>query len=463
MDKHLFSKIPAVNVLLQSEQGKALIADFSHAVVVAAIREVTDRFRAGAFNIADESELHPTLIAEAKRFLQAKFTPSLKRCINATGTVIHTNLGRAKLSRTITAELLDAAFENTNLEYDVASGRRGSRYQHLEKTLCELTGAEAALVVNNNAAAVMLVLDTMAKTRDVIVSRGELVEIGGSFRIPEIIALSGCHLKEVGTTNKTHIHDYVQAMDEAQTAAILKVHTSNYKISGFTKSVEIEALATISKENNVPLIHDMGSGMLIDLQKYGLPYEMTVQESLKAGADVITFSGDKVLGGPQAGVIVGKKRYIDAMKKNQLTRALRVDKLTIATLEATLRLYYDETQALAKIPTLDMLCADLTMLAEKATALMLEISQREISGVDLEMLEVHSQVGGGAYPGEILASQAVGIYTTQMSASELAEKLRQANVPIICKIRNERCEFDVRTIERDEFSVIADILCGILA
>jgi len=460
MDKHLFSKIPSVNTLLQSAAGESLVAEFSHTVVVEALRIATDKLRAGQFSITAENELPNTLITEAKKFLKAKFTTSLKKCINGTGTVIHTNLGRAKLSPLAKDELLDAAFSNTNLEYNIESGSRGSRYQHLESLLCELTGSEAALVVNNNAAAVMLALDTMAKERAVIVSRGELVEIGGSFRIPEIIELSGCHLKEVGTTNKTHAHDYINAICE-QTAAILKVHTSNYKIFGFTKDVDVPELATISTEKKIPLIHDMGSGMLIDLQKFGLPYEMTVQESLNGGADIVTFSGDKVLGGPQAGIIVGKKQHIDAMKKNQLTRALRVDKMTISALEATLRLYYHEEKVLSEIPTLKMLTTCINELEKKAEELAKQLADLN-DKTTIEVIDTQSQVGGGAYPGEEIASKAVAVSPRSISVNELTEKLRQAPIPIICKIRNARCEFDVRTIDYDEFEIIANTLCEIL-
>ncbi|MCL2559806.1 MAG: L-seryl-tRNA(Sec) selenium transferase [Turicibacter sp.] len=459
MDKQLFTSIPSVNALLQSEAGLALIARFSHASVVEAFRVAIDRLRQGAFSVAHVDDLAAALTGEAQVFLVEKFAPSLTRCINATGTVIHTNLGRSKLSPIVLEELTNAAFANTNLEYNLASGGRGSRYQHLEAVLCELTGSEAALVVNNNAAAVMLVLDTVAKAREVVVSRGELVEIGGSFRIPDIVERSGCCLKEVGTTNKTHPDDYARALGD-QSAAILKVHTSNYKISGFTKEVDVAELAAIARENNVPLIHDMGSGMLIDLQKFGLPYEMTVQDSLASGADIVTFSGDKVLGGPQAGIIVGKKTYIEAMKKNQLTRALRVDKMTIAALEATLRLYYDEALVLAEIPTLAMLTASLAALELRADQLIKTLAP--ISSASVEIVDTQSQVGGGAYPGEEIASKAVAISIAGLSANELAEALRRASVPIICKIRHNRCELDVRTIEADEFDVIAEALREIL-
>lgn len=460
-EKANFAKIPAVNTLLQSTFGKKLIDEYSREVVVIAIRNAILKFRGGHLKgIHQEDELQQLLLDEARRSLKQKFTPSLRRIINGTGTVIHTNLGRAKLSPYIEDTLVESGLCFTNIEYDIDKGQRGSRYQHLDEILCELTGAEAALVVNNNAAAVMLVLSVLAKEKEVMVSRGELVEIGGSFRIPEIIALSGCKLKEVGTTNKTHLYDYEQSMGE-DTAAILKVHASNYKILGFTKETTVAELSEIAKKEQIPLVHDMGSGMLIDLSKYGLPYEMTVTDSLAAGADVVTFSGDKVLGGPQAGIIVGKKTYIDKMKKHQLTRTLRVDKMTIATLAATLQLYYDEQEAMSKIPTLQMLVMCLDELEKKANELkgLLSILDEEAT---IEVVDSYSQVGGGAYPGEEIASKAVTILPHSMNANQLADQLRQASVPIIVKIRNQKCELDVRTIDQSDFSIIVKMVTSIL-
>jgi L-seryl-tRNA(Ser) seleniumtransferase len=455
-----------VNLLLQSDQGKKLIEDYSHEIVVQGIREGIDRLRSGEVELAEEKkQIQEDILKMTRGIIEEKFALSLRRTINGTGTIIHTNLGRAKLSPSVKDALLEVAFSFSNLEYNIDEGSRGSRYQHLEEMLCDLTGAGGALVVNNNAAAIMLALDTVAKGREVIVSRGELVEIGGSFRIPEIIELSGCKLKEVGTTNKTHEFDYQTAINE-DTAAVLKVHSSNYKISGFTKSVSVDELSILlqekAKPTEIPLIHDMGSGMLINLEKYGLPYEMTVRESLEAGADIVTFSGDKVLGGPQAGIILGKKKYIDAMKKNQLTRALRVDKMTIATLEATLRLYYDQEEALKQIPTLNMLVISLEELEEKAKALAEKLS---ILGdkVKVEVLDTTSQVGGGAYPGEEISSKAVVISTDLITANQLSESLRKAPVPIISKIRNQKCELDVRTIDIEEFSVIVERLVDIFS
>ena len=492
MNNEVLRGIPSVNVMLQSEQGKNLVEEYSHDVVVEAIREGIERFRQEQVKIANEEErltmekeqsateqvtspnskeeIQEKLLGIAREILEEKFAPSLKKTINGTGTIIHTNLGRAKLSLVAKEALLDAAFSFTNLEYDLQVGNRGSRYQHLEETLCDLTGAEGALVVNNNAAAIMLVLDTVAKGREVIVSRGELVEIGGSFRVPEIIELSGCKLKEVGTTNKTHTYDYERAIGE-ETGAILKVHCSNYKITGFTKSVAMEELsrirenketdsATTSSGRAIPLIHDMGSGMLINLEKYGLPYEMTVKDSLEKGADIVTFSGDKVLGGPQAGIIVGKKKYIDAIKKNQLTRTLRVEKMTIATLEATLRLYYDEREAIKQIPTLKMLVITPGELEKKANTLAEQLT-RLTKKLEVEVIDTTSQVGGGAYPGEEMPSKGVALSSDTISANQLSEKLRKSPVPIITKIRNQKCELDVRTIEESEFDTIVEALIGV--
>ena len=458
---HNFAKIPAVNSLLQSSAGKSLVNNYSPELVTTSIRDAIAKLKEGKLHDHQQEgvELEKILLDEAGDLLRQKFLPTLRHVINGTGVVIHTNLGRSRLSPVVIDDLHEAILNFTNIEYDIERGDRGSRHQHLENILCELTGAEAALVVNNNAAAVMLVLSTLAKDKEVIVSRGELVEIGGSFRIPEIMELSDCKLKEIGTTNKTHPYDYERGASE-NTAAILKVHTSNYKISGFTCETKVDELALIAKEKQLPLIHDMGSGMLINLEKYGFPSEMTVAESIEAGADVVTFSGDKVLGGPQAGIIVGKKCYIDKMKKHQLTRALRVDKMTIAALSATLKLYYDEQEAIAKIPTLNMLLMKLNELESKAIELKNQLSTLAESA-DFEVVDTYSQVGGGAYPGEEIQSKAVAITPCFMSVNQLEEQLRQASIPIITKIRNEKCELDMRTIEPFEYTPIEEALTEI--
>ena len=334
----------------------------------------------------------------------------------------------------------------------MSKGKRGSRYDHLVDIIKRLTGAEDVLIVNNNAAAVLLVLNTMAKDGEVVVSRGELVEVGGSFRISSIMEIGSGRLVEVGSTNKTHIQDYKDAISE-NTKAIMKVHTSNYRILGFTESVEIDELKRQEEFKDIPIIEDLGSGVFIDLSKYGLSYEPTVIDSIKKGADVVTFSGDKMLGGPQAGIIVGKKKYIEKMKKNQLTRALRVDKMTIAALEATLRIYLDEEDAIKSIPTLRMITYSIEELEIKATILLSKIIDLNIDA-EVEKEKGISQVGGGSMPLERLDTYVITIKPKKFSVSYLEKKLRNSESHIIGRINEDKYILDVRTIEKDEFDFI---------
>ena len=348
--------------------------------------------------------------------------------------------------------MIDIAFGYSNLEYNLENGKRGSRYDHLVQIIKRLTGAEDALIVNNNAAAVLLVLNTIAKDGEVIVSRGELVEVGGSFRISSIMELGSGKLVEVGSTNKTHIEDYKSGFSE-ETKAIMKVHTSNYRILGFTESVGIEELKQQEEFKNIPIIEDLGSGVFVDLSKYGLTYEPTVIDSLKKGADIVTFSGDKMLGGPQAGIIVGKKEYIEKMKKNQLTRALRVDKMKIAALEATLRMYLDEEEAIRNIPTLKMITCSLKELDEKAGILLNKIQELNIDA-DIQKEKNVSQVGGGSMPLEKLDTYTVTIKPNKFSVSYLEKRLRKSDAHIIGRINEDKYILDVRTIEENEFDLI---------
>ena len=355
MDKNTFYRsIPKVDILLEDERIQNAASIYERDTVMDAIREQTEYVR-GLIRTCDEEETIrrgiDNLIPDIIRRVEKMHTPDMRPVINATGTILHTNLGRAPISREHMARLAEVACGYSNLEYDLEAGRRGERYSHFEKLLCKITGAEAAMAVNNNASAVMLILSSMAKGGEVVVSRGELVEIGGKFRIPDVMEQSGARLVEVGTTNKTHYSDYADAVTE-ETKAFLKVHTSNYRIVGFTESVGIDDLIPLGQEYDLPIIEDLGSGVLIDLSKYGLTYEPTVQDSIRKGADVVCFSGDKLLGGPQAGIIVGKKKYIDKMKKNQLTRALRIDKFTATALELVLQEYLSEENAVNKIPVL---------------------------------------------------------------------------------------------------------------
>jgi L-seryl-tRNA(Ser) seleniumtransferase len=381
--------------------------------------------------------------------------PHLKRVINATGIVLHTNLGRAKLANQVSNQMQDIGAYYSNLEYDLEAGERGSRYAHVEQLLTFLTGAEAALVVNNNAAAVFLILNSLVREKEVIVSRGELVEIGGSFRVPEIMKASGCNLVEVGTTNKTHESDFLDGISE-NTGALLKVHTSNYKIIGFTEEVSIERLKAIGIRHQLPVIYDMGSGLLIDLQAYGIGEEPTVKKCLEDGADVVCFSGDKLLGGPQAGIIVGSKEYISKMKKNHLLRALRIDKLTLTALELTLREYLDEAAAMERIPTLNMIMQPLELL-EKRARFFLQLLDK-CPQAEYEIVETQGQIGGGSMPGVSLTSYAVSVCRNDISEGMLEQMLRENSIPIVTRIWKNKVLFDVRTMNEVEIQTAADFL-----
>lgn len=389
--------------------------------------------------------------------IKRKVEPNLKRMINGTGVVVHTNLGRSLLSKEAIEALSQAGFYYSNLEFNLENGKRGSRYSLVEEIICELTGAEAALVVNNNAAAVLLTLDTMAHGKEVIVSRGQLVEIGGSFRIPEVMKKSGAHLVEVGATNRTHEFDYEDAITE-ETALLLKVHTSNFRVIGFTSEVSAEELVVLGKKHDLPVMEDLGSGSLIDLSKYGLPKEPTVQELVKSGVDVVTFSGDKLLGGPQAGIIVGKKDTIDKIKRNQLNRALRIDKFTLSSLEAVLREYYDMKKVLKKLPTLRMLTEESESIKKRAVKLLRKIKNNIAGQCDVATLQTNSRVGGGAMPEHSLASWAVHLAPKHMKLNQLEKGLRVLPMPIIGRIEDEKYLLDVRTIQDHEINDVASQL-----
>jgi L-seryl-tRNA(Ser) seleniumtransferase len=392
-----------------------------------------------------------------ERLLEAvtlKSQMNLKRVYNGTGVVIHTNLGRSLLSDSMMNNLLQAGAHYTNLEFDLGTGKRGSRYSLVEEIICDLTGAEAALVVNNNAAAVLLALDTLANSKQVIVSRGQLVEIGGSFRIPDVIAKSGAHLIEVGATNRTHLADYEKAIND-ETALLLKVHTSNFRIIGFTSEVSAEDLVALARDRGLPVMEDLGSGCLVDLSPFGLPVEPTVQQIVKAGVDVVTFSGDKLLGGPQAGLIVGKKEVIDRIKRNPLNRALRIDKFTLAALEAVLRNYYDLDQALTTVPTLKMLTQPVEQIQARAKRLMRRIPKTLVSACTMRLHPTMSRVGGGAMPEHGLQSWAVALKPTQIPVSTLEKALRKLSIPIIGRIEDDSFLLDMRTIADEEIPDLA--------
>jgi L-seryl-tRNA(Ser) seleniumtransferase len=455
MDKsELLRKLPKIDELLKEEIVDSYVQNSMRAEVISVLRETIDKLRSdileGRIASLDKEELMGMFV----RNMEAKKKPKLRKVINATGVVIHTNLGRSLLNEEAVKCVEEISMNYNNLEYDIKGGKRGSRYSHVEEIITKVTGAEAAMVVNNNAAAVMLVLNTLCKNKEAIVSRGQLVEIGGSFRVPDVMAFSGASLVEVGTTNRTHLYDYEDNINE-NTGVLLKVHTSNFKILGFTEEVSVEELVELGKEHKIPVYEDIGSGTLVDFQKYGFTYEPTVQESLRRGADVVSFSGDKMLGGPQAGIIVGKKKYIDKMKKNQLTRALRIDKMTLAALEGTLRLYQDEKVAVEKIPTLHMILSSKEDHLIRAQ-LLSEKLRSAAHGFTFEIGDDFSMVGGGSMPEERIPTYVIKVKSDKLGPDEMEKRLRLNDTAIIVRVSNDEVIMDLRTMFDKDFDIIAD-------
>jgi L-seryl-tRNA(Ser) seleniumtransferase len=440
-------EIPSIDHLLKHCRCEELLARYNREYVTEQCRAVIEQIRADirqgksrSQNLGEEAILERL---EMRILLDSR--PGHIRVVNATGTILHTNLGRALLSETAIEAMTAVARHPVNLEYDLTAGKRGKREEALETLLIELTGAEAATVVNNNAAAVLLGLNSLAEGKEVIVSRGELIEIGGSFRIPEIMAKSGAILKEVGSTNRTHPTDYENAINE-RTALLLKVHTSNYKVVGFTAEVTLEQLVAIGKKHNVPVMEDLGSGALIDLGKYGVPKEPIVGERIQAGADVVTFSGDKILGGPQAGLMVGKKNLVARMNKNPLQRALRCGKLTLAALEATLRRYRQSPDIVQEIPTLRAFTRPLDEMRELGEHLIPRLQAALGPGFSIQMQESTAQIGSGALPTEELPTIVITIEHQNLGATVVAQKFRAADPPIIGRINDDRFLLDLRMI-----------------
>lgn len=455
VDQNLLRKIPKVDILLDLALEKPELTAMPRTYLVEAIRSVLSDLRQNAQeqNLAVIPDVS-TLLEQVAEVAHAKSLFSLRKVINATGIVIHTNLGRSILGPDVAAHVAEIASSYSTLEYNPISGTRGSRHDHVEKLLIRLTGCEAALVVNNNAAAILLILSDLAKGRELIVSRGELVEIGGSFRIPNIMKAGGATLKEVGTTNRTSRQDYAEAIDPELTAGILKVHTSNFRVVGYTDSVSVADLAVLAREYDLPLIYDLGSGTFFNLQSLGIHDEPTISQTLVAGADLVSFSGDKMLGGAQAGLIIGSKKYVDSLKKHPLARALRVDKMTLAALEAILTLYLDPEVAKAKIPTLAMLFAEPEDIRIKAEGLRDFLAP--LPGIQAEVVPTESQVGGGSAPERPLASWAVAIEAHAMSPDMLEEQLRFSEPPIIARIFKNQVLLDARTIRPEEFTDIVE-------
>lgn len=453
--------IPHMDDILKHPEVAGLMTRVRRDMVVAVAREVVAQLRA---QLLAKPQTIPkaTLLEEAARHTRSRITAltagTLQEVINGTGVVLHTNLGRAPLSTAALQEIQGLAAGYTNLELDLDSGERGSRYRHLEELLAALTGAEAALVVNNNAAAVLLGLNTIAKGREVIVSRGQLVEIGGAFRIPEVMKASGAILVEVGTTNKTYPSDIAEAIGP-QTALLFSAHTSNYRIVGFTREVSLKELVTVGRQAGLPVMHDLGSGVLVDLSPWGLKGEPTVQQSIEAGVDIVTFSGDKLLGGPQAGIIVGKKAYIDAMKKNQLLRALRVDKLTIAALEGTLKTYL-LAQPQETIPVLQMLTTTSEVLEQRSRSLCEQL-QAAIGGhplvASIASTALEDRVGGGAYPIHSLPGFGVQI-AFKGRLETIARILRQSRPALLTRIQDNCLLISVRTLANGDVQQIVRLI-----
>ncbi|MFH1057208.1 MAG: L-seryl-tRNA(Sec) selenium transferase [Pseudomonadota bacterium] len=462
MDKQkTLARLPKVDQVLAQPDWDQAGAGLPRSLRLKAVRAVLENLReallAGQELTRDQLGL-AAVTASALARARELARPSLRRVVNATGVVVHTNLGRSLLAPQAIERLMALNRTYTNLEYNLEAGERGSRYVHVAGILREITGAEAALVVNNNAAAVFISLLSLAAGREVIVSRGQLVEIGGSFRIPDVMARSGAILREVGTTNKTHLRDYENAIT-SNTGLLLKVHTSNFAVVGFHKEVPLAEMRVLADRYHLPLMEDLGSGVLMDLAAFGLPHEPTVQQALADGADLVTFSGDKLLGGPQAGVILGRAEHVEKIRTNPLNRALRIDKLTLAALEATLELYRDPAQAVAAIPTLRMLAVSQAELTRRAANLARRLRALGLACLSVSTQDGVSRVGGGALPLAAPATRLLQVSIAGLSPTRLEEALRGGDPPIICRLEDGRLLMDVRTlVEEDAPAIIAALV-----
>lgn len=451
------SKIPSVDELLKSPYGQRWLESYQRKIVIRAIREVLEARRKGIIKGLTPELSIDAITTDVEQKIKELSAYKLKTLINATGVVIHTNLGRAILSDNAIENIRRVSGSYTNLEYELFQGKRGERYSHIKDILKELSGAEDAIVVNNNAAAVLLCLNTFAKDRDVIVSRGELVEIGGSFRIPEVMKSSGAILREVGTTNKTHLSDYKNALS-GNTALLLKVHQSNYKVIGFTEEVTIEGLIKLGREYRVPIMADLGSGCMIDLQKYGIHGEPTVQSIIKTGVDIVTFSGDKLLGGPQAGIIIGREKMMQKIMKNSLLRAIRMDKLTLASLEATLMQYLEEEKAVREIPTLRMLTQPLDIIKRRSKKIHNFLKKSISNQAKTEVIRDQSRAGGGSLPEVDFPTFVVSIKPSGISVNILEKRLRLGEPPVIARIKEDALLIDARTIQDIEVRALVNCI-----
>lgn len=463
----VFVKIPPVNEILKHKSLQIYVSEISHEFIVATIQRETNYFRElmlaekSAQDLSRDAILQELANRSAAK-IAASLESSLKKVINATGIILHTGLGRAPLAEDAAKNLMKICEGYCNLEIDLATGKRGKRNEHIEELLCFLTGAEAACVVNNNAAAVLLVLNTLAFGKETIISRGQLIEIGGSFRIPEVMEKSGTRMVEVGTTNKTHLRDYAKAISE-NTGLICLVHPSNYRVQGFTDEAHLSEVAKLARKHELPIVQDLGGGVLLDLRDYELPYEPIARESLQQGADVVTFSGDKVLGGPQCGIIVGKRKFIGEIQANPLMRALRCDKLIYAALDATLKLYLQEETLRKRNKIFKMLLEPVSNLEVRAKQLESKISKAVKSICQIEIENTVVQVGSGALPLENLPSKALSLQPRNISVEVLARNFRFHTPPIIGYIRDDKLIFDLRTVFEEEENILMSAINTIVS
>ncbi len=462
MSKNMLRKLPSVDALLKTDEARSLIETYSREAVVGAARSVLQELRskisAEKAKADAEETISPEYITQKiENRLGNKFSPSLRPAVNATGVILHTGLGRALLSAEARKAIQEAIQGYCTLATDIETGRRGNRDAHIEGLLCELTGAEAATIVNNNAAATVLILNTLARGKEVIVSRGQLVEIGGSFRMPEVMESSGAIMREVGTTNKTHLRDYAAAVNE-NTGAILRVHHSNYRIVGFSEEPPIEELSKLAQEHNLPLIDDLGSGALVDLREYGLEAEPLVRDSIKAGVDVACFSGDKLIGGPQSGIIVGKASAVEKIRKNPLKRALRVGKLTLAGMEATLKLFLNLDKLKEDHPVYRMFSLKIEDLEKRGKKMIKRLQAELAAKAEVSLEEGGSQVGSGSVPVETIPTKLIQVKPAAVSAESLVKRLRYNNPPVFARVHKDAVLLDLRTIQEDEDELIVDSL-----
>ncbi|HEY5673164.1 MAG TPA: L-seryl-tRNA(Sec) selenium transferase [Malonomonas sp.] len=460
----LLRKLPAIDRVLREKPLQQYVGQLPQELLTAAVAQVVEglrrEIREHTTPPSEQRLAIEQVAAAAAEICAGMLRSSLGKVLNATGTLLHTNLGRAPLAKQALAAINQIAGGYSNLELDLKTGQRGERFSHVEALLCQLTGAEAALVVNNNAGAVLLALTALGKGREAIVSRGELVEIGGAFRIPEVMEAGGVILREVGASNRTHLKDYQQAIGE-QTALLLKVHTSNYRIVGFTQQIEARELAILAKEHGLVLLEDLGSGMLLDLSAYGLPQEPTVAETIAAGVDLVTFSGDKLLGGPQAGVVLGRRELVQKLRRHPLARALRIDKLTLAALEATLRLYLQPEIALQELPILQMFAIPAEELRLRCDSLAQRLA-RESLPIRVRLVEDQARVGGGAMPLVELPDWAVEIELCGGSLDRLMRRLRGFMPALIGRAQNDRLLINLRAIPVEEEALLVQILIAAL-